>query len=163
MERMQRGDSNPWTQRVSGNVPDGNGEGHYGKVYGAPNEPWGKQHLTQEKRTSQPVQCLLFPHAPCTPPSSSLAPGAVPTCQRCSAEISAFPTSYVSNDVPTYSCRDQLPTPVLTPAISFPRRVLWPLHWKPLFHPYRLPTSSSAALGLSRVLSVRFTCVVLCP
>lgn len=110
MERMQRGDSNPWTQRVSGNVPDGNGEGHCGKVYGASNEPWGKQHLTQEKRTSQPVQCLLFPHAPCTPLPSSLTPGAVPTCQLCSAEISAFPMSCASNDVPTYSCRDQLLT-----------------------------------------------------
>lgn len=122
----------------------------------------GKQHLTQEKRTSQPVQCLLLPRVPWTPPPSSLAPGAVPTCQLCSAEISAFPTYYTSNEVPTYSCRDQLPTPALTPAVSFPRRVLWPLHWKPLFHPCRLPTSSSAALGLSWILSAWFTCVVLC-
>lgn len=46
---MQRGDSNPWTQRVSGNVPDGNGEGHSGKVYGVSNEPWASSILLKKK------------------------------------------------------------------------------------------------------------------
>lgn len=46
---MQRGDSNPWTQRVSGNVPDGNGEGHSGKVYGVSNEPRASSILLKKK------------------------------------------------------------------------------------------------------------------